>query len=81
MKATRLCMSEALNRARVVLTSGAVWASTALVRMAGGEDVADGARVAACNSILDRMVSLAQYEELEARVAAIESKLSIASDE
>lgn len=73
--ACRQVMSEAIFRARAILTSGAMWASRSLVEIASGAVSADAPRVQACNSILDRLVSLAQYQELEYRIAAIEAKL------
>lgn len=80
--ALRERMADAMGRARVVLTSGAVWAATALVEMAAGQDadshlvVADPARVAACKAVLETAARLAESEDLADRVAELEAKLS-----
>jgi len=83
--ALKLLMGEAMGRARVVLTSGAIYAAMALVEMAAGvtkgeddEDipvVADPARVAACKAVLETAARLAETEDLSDRIDDLESQM------
>jgi transposase-like protein len=80
--AFRVLMRESMNRARVVLMSGAVYAASALVEMAAGVDseqhmvVADPSRVAACKAVLETAARLTEVEDLAERIAELEAKLN-----
>lgn len=83
--ALKQLMGEALGRARVVLTSGAICAARALVEMAAGSRtddagnvipvVADMARVAACKAVLETAARLSEVEDLADRIDELETKL------
>jgi hypothetical protein len=73
--ALRERLAESTFSSRVVLTSGSVWSATALVRIACGEEPADGSRVAACKAILDGALRLTKFDELTDRISRLEEAL------
>jgi hypothetical protein len=74
--AVRARLSASLAQARAVLASGAARASTALVKMAAGEEEADAARVSACRAVTEGALKMVEISELEARLAELEARLS-----
>lgn len=73
--ALKQLMGEAMGRARVVLTSGALHAATALVEMADGSASPDMARVAACKAVLDTAARLSEVEDLADRIDDLETRI------
>lgn len=74
--AIRARVSENLAMARAVLASGASRAARSLVNMSDGARPADAPTVSAARAVVESASRLVEIEEIETRLAEIESRLS-----
>ena len=76
IEAVRARLSENIATGKSILAAGMAKAATGLVSMASGETPAEAARVSACRAVTEGAVKLCEVAELEARLAALEARLT-----